>query len=769
MSDSQAGFERLKISGDEHYGRKEYAIASECYRAAVELGPCDHSVYFKYAYCLERSGKVTEAVRIYQMAISGGSGAAGHNNLGLCYRKLGKNEEARDEFLHATRLERSNALYWRNLAACLSDLKEPKAELNALAALSECGGCTAGDWNRLGCARERDGDVEGGLLAFRNAAAAAPQECTYFLNIALMHDRSGRHLDAYHACRHALTLNAGYELAAKKMPRFEKALERAPSPSPLTPNTEYKLNCPLCGQHISANEAFAGTRVSCPSCRGSFTAMRAAGKPREIGPHDYVNPYTLLNFSAASDMPEALEWFDQPEDWDEQVGSLTRRRRTLKAELELNEGRLSWLPELNITNEVVHRTLSDLDDNAWHPHHWAVFRMPLLNRFLTHGELDYFYSLDEAPYPLMAEIAGAAPDDFEQEEFVDFISSLFRQRWMPAIKQALDGGNYAEASALFATSAPVTAADLNEALEPIRRHFSRRREALTQFEDSVKSGSKIPPDAQLQFVSGEAKLLNVLPTPLGAKLRDDMCFAYRGISIALANHRGDFTASERALKAAESFQVSLTAKQRLAEDRTAISGLLRREREEKCREQQLTLRLELKSWFRQRTLEITPERFRWGEESIMVEQMNGLRYGITINYRNGIKTGAESILALRCTSGAVVSIDWLGEGNFSDVVRSVMGLFAPSIMTKILVALEGGGCQIGQLQISKQGIAFQSGLIFTNQYLVHWTDAEAHVASGELQIYSRTQRKARTSLSCRYDWNACLLPTLIEIMKSSSK
>ena len=47
MSDLQTEFERLRCSGDEHYDRKDYSIAAECYRAATERGPCEHNLYFK--------------------------------------------------------------------------------------------------------------------------------------------------------------------------------------------------------------------------------------------------------------------------------------------------------------------------------------------------------------------------------------------------------------------------------------------------------------------------------------------------------------------------------------------------------------------------------------------------------------------------------------------------------------------------------------------------------------------------------------------------
>ena len=130
---------------------------------------------------------------------------------------------------------------------------------------------------------------------------------------------------------------------------------------------------------------------------------------------------------------------------------------------------------------------------------------------------------------------------------------------------------------------------------------------------------------------------------------------------------------------------------------------------------------------------------------------------------------SSSIISLRATNGAVVSTDWLTEENFSDAVRSVMGLYASSIMAKILIAVKGHGLIIGQLQLSNHGIAFASGIIFKKQHAVTWADAETQVAYGNVQISSRSDPKAQTTLACRDYWNACLLPFLIEIMKSSAK
>ena len=60
---------------------------------------------------------------------------------------------------------------------------------------------------------------------------------------------------------------------------------------------------------------------------------------------------------------------------------------------------------------------------------------------------------------------------------------------------------------------------------------------MKQLETNAENSTPTNASTQFESAASEAMLLNALPTHLGAKLRDDMCFAYRGISIALANHQ----------------------------------------------------------------------------------------------------------------------------------------------------------------------------------------------------------------------------------------
>jgi hypothetical protein len=103
-------------------------------------------------------------------------------------------------------------------------------------------------------------------------------------------------------------------------------------------------------------------------------------------------------------------------------------------------------------------------------------------------------------------------------------------------------------------------------------------------------------------------------------------------------------------------------------------------------------------------------------------------------------------------------------------IRSVMGLYAATIYAKIIALIESGReYSIGGIKLTQHGIQFERGLIFTKSHMITWGDARAELSSGDVFVVSASNRNARTSLSCRNTWNACLLPTLIEIMQSYSK
>lgn len=432
-------------------------------------------------------------------------------------------------------------------------MKETDAHLDALERIAHCDGATAEDWNALGSARAQRGENEEALAAFREAAHIKPQWAVCHYNIGLMHEQCGRCLDAYHSFRHSFNVDNEYALAAKRIPVLATILKKYAALKIFQPAEKLRI------------EPEGDARFAQPPP----VAMRV----KEVGANDYVNPYLLLNVLPAGQIPTGKNWFEQPEDWEQRVGPVTRRRRELTAEVDLNEGRISWLPRLRISDNVVHGAMMELDDRGWNPYHWCVFGMPLLNRFLVYGDLDYFRSTEHAPYPLCAEIAGAGPDDPSQKKFTAFLSPFFRAQWEPAIKMALGAEDYAGACALFATSLPLTVTDFDQAVEPLRRHFGNRLEVLKQLHSSVQAGRTAVRQPELAIAEDEAKLLNLVPIQLSGQLRDDMCMAYRGIAIALANTMADYETAKQALVCAANFQAAANIRLQLDKDQGKLAEL----------------------------------------------------------------------------------------------------------------------------------------------------------------------------------------------------
>jgi len=190
----------------------------------------------------------------------------------------------------------------------------------------------------------------------------------------------------------------------------------------------------------------------------------------------------------------------------------------------------------------------------------------------------------------------------------------------------------------------------------------------------------------------------------------------------------------------------------------------------------LTLRLTLKRWFKKRTIEITPERFIWGDESISSERITGIRFGIDSG-------GANSILAVRDVAGNVVTTDWLSGNDFPTVVASVIGLYAPRILSNLVNTINGGkSVHMGDAAADKSGITIQyrqgDGCLSSAWQSIRWNRAIAKMVAGHVKLsgtfgsfdlMTGPSSGQGLVLSFRDVWNAFLIPDLIQIMRPAAQ
>ena len=62
--------------------------------------------------------------------------------------------------------------------------------------------------------------------------------------------------------------------------------------------TEFKFNCPTCGQHILAATEWCGRKINCPSCQTSITIPELPKEKKKPAPVMPPSPTTHPNYSS---------------------------------------------------------------------------------------------------------------------------------------------------------------------------------------------------------------------------------------------------------------------------------------------------------------------------------------------------------------------------------------------------------------------------------------------------------------------------------------
>jgi tetratricopeptide (TPR) repeat protein len=116
-SEAEAGL------ADYFFSKNFYSDALQLFLKQVKEKPSDVQLYEKIAYCYQESEDYEEALRYYQRAELIDRKVWTIKKIGLCLRRLGKNEEALENYLQAYDLEPENIHTIILVAHCHLDLK----------------------------------------------------------------------------------------------------------------------------------------------------------------------------------------------------------------------------------------------------------------------------------------------------------------------------------------------------------------------------------------------------------------------------------------------------------------------------------------------------------------------------------------------------------------------------------------------------------------------------------------------------------------------
>ncbi len=147
------------------------AAAEAQLQRALDIDPNHLGALLAYAHLEDRQRNFQAALRYYNRALKKhGKDASVHNDMGLCYHRHGKFDEATRSLSKAIELDPGSKLYRANLAAVLVDQGKPS---EALAQLIHAHGAPVGHYNLAYLLMQKK-ETAAALHHFREAARLDP-------------------------------------------------------------------------------------------------------------------------------------------------------------------------------------------------------------------------------------------------------------------------------------------------------------------------------------------------------------------------------------------------------------------------------------------------------------------------------------------------------------------------------------------------------------------------------------------------------------------
>lgn len=689
----------------------QYAEAVPLLKSAAEAFPKDEVLWQELVIAAYHCGQHDQAVEFAKQGIRQ------HPSSGWLWRQLGSVLTAAGRLDEAGKaLDKAGSLLgmhdewlWRYLATLYQARNNLEMEIEALENLHAFGSANSTDLAQLGIAYHNQQNFAKAIEFYRLAAASGSDTAPLFnMGLVFSNPEVSQDADAADAYRRALALKPDYKPAKENLD-----------------TTKLKL----AGLAERAREEAVGMVQS-----GDLF-------------HFYVSPFEVFQI-------EAGEWFD-----DLDVKVIQRAKKRLMQEIDLNDGKISWLEDYQLDKSYALAIENELHDDIKRFYHMAVFDNRCLLNFLTRGDIGHFlYSDDYFPHETLELLE-------EDPGFHAFLSKPFARQYNFLLTRAIERRLLSVVEALFDGRRWVEPADEDICFEGA---FKRIGELVKLMRSKATDGctNKVNLSEMEDFLQQHSftELFNLLPTAFASYQRD-VVTEIRSLAISCFNEHGDSDLSKGVLGLCKRFTTrSVELSKILEDDFKAIERLIGEERKHESR---LTFGTD-------RPFEITKAGIRDGMKFFPASSIKSLRWGITVTGYPG-KERYEYLFSVRNAAGHAIIASWTTDksseekqtAHWTSMVNAALNYLSSAVIEKIREhLLAGQQVVIGPCTLLRQGVAFQTqGLIFKKDRFIHWRDVLTESRNGQIDISSRTRSGVSVAVPMKDTDNAVLLPILSAMME----
>jgi tetratricopeptide (TPR) repeat protein len=686
--------------------RLDEAIISA--RRATALDPQNANSWWQLALAVhDKDGNGAAFAHFKKTTELAPSFAYGWHRLGLAYEKTGQTDEAVHCWERATEIdpERTDALELLLSAYREREKAGDEEKIFDILRLIDAQGILGiDDVNRLGIEYHKRKDYYKSIVYFRRYASEESGPIGFFnLGLAYNATEIGQDADAIDAWRRALLRDPTYDKAKSSIDRSIKPL------------LDLKNKIKNYGKGLVSEDQWYA---------------------------NYINPYELL----------ALKDVDP---WDPDVKQIQKAKKALLQEIDLEDGRIAWMPGLKIDRSMALKIADELNEEWNRVWHSLVFESKTLLDFLSRGKLDHFLvDAEESPTGILDTLEDH-PDDF-----APWLSKKFAPQYNLLLSEAIQRKDLASVECLLDGRRWVTSEDEDKCFDGAHKQVHR---LLLPLKDVADRAERIKPSVagvEKALEDGSAgAILAALPMAFQT-VQSEAASLVRSISVDTYNHHGDGDLAKEILELARAFAIrSPSLRHRLDED---ISTLNEKIAEERKNEASLTLS--------GHDYSIKREGVRFANVSIPTKEIETIRWGISITHSNGIATYAFSMV-VGGRGSTVGRLEWTSsknietqEGLFNKFVEAAFSYVLPTVMEKLDIELSrASNLQIGPALVSKSGITFTIEGWFNNKLeLCPWHRLNAQLKNGDLLIADSSNSKARISIPLKEIDNAFVLYMMIK-------
>lgn len=693
---------------------KRFQEALVVAQACTQSAPTDPDAWWQVALnrCSLRDHKnaVTALRKTVELAPEF---SPGWSRLGAILLDLEESEGAREALETALNLDEQDAEALEGMAQLLEtddDEDQDEQEISILKQIEEISYLDRSQKHRMANLHFRNKSLHEAIRYWRECfTESGDAAIAYNLGLAYNHEQVSQDADAVDMWRLAISLLPGYERPAKQL---ERVLPRM-----------LKL------------ATIAESR--------SETLL-----PKDQWYDNYINPFQLLN------IPPGVghEGID--------ARLIQKLKKVLLHEIDLEDGRLHWMPHLRTDKSRAIGVCEDLNNEKKSLFHWIVFVDKRLLDFLSRGAHGHFL-VNEHNSPLETMEYAWSNDE---GDFPAWLSPIFALQYDRVLSRAISSKDVVITECLLDGRRWVTPSWSDRCFENTQRVVNQLIQPLR---DAKRNASEVRPTISgLERLLGDSKiieLLNLLPAFFEA-YQNEAVHLIRGIAVTAFNGHDDIDLSRRIIDFAHQFKFrSADANRQIEADIKVIEDLIKKERRH---EQKLTKGSE--EWH------ITKEGVRKGALFIPAKEVSSVRWGAIIT-RDHAGAKYDFLVHFASTSGHSATFSWIASNDveknqeyFYGLIEAVQNYVFPFLIPRTFDELENGrSLTIGPCVVWATGVNFEvKGWVFSKEHFVPWNRLEVSIENGDIIVSDATSQKTRTTFSLRDTANAPLLPILARIKNS---